>query len=789
QPLKNDPPKIIFSERAAILVPIDGAPMLRAVPGTGLQRIVNTRALILYDPALNNPASARYYLYVIDHWRQTQRLQGPWTASASSSADLEKARQLAVQEDQVDLLDEDVEDGEPLDTAAAIYVSTEPAELLQTDGPAQYAPIDRTQLLYVTNSPNQIFLDLRTQDHYVLISGRWYRARALQRGPWEYVAAGNLPGDFALIPPEHATAPVRAAVPGTPQAREAVIANGVPQVATVTRSAASLEITYDGEPLFQPIPGTSLQSAVNAPVPVIRVSEESFFALDNGVWFAASSPFGPWSAAIYVPAVIYSIPRSSPLHYVTYVRIYDATSEIVYEGYTPGYVGSYVSSDLVVVYGSGWYYRPWIGTVWYSSPVTWGFGFSIAYNWWNPWQPCCFAAWTPRPHFQPCWGPWRQHAWHHRPVHHVGAIGNVVRGQRRPHGVTDIYGRWDRKAVHSRAHNSIGPDRGMRPHAQIEPGSGSVVGPDGRRQELGDRRERRDWKDAGADARNRADLSPIQRRDSIDRDDGARPHAQVRPGSGFVRGPDGRRQELGDGRGRHDWKDAGADARNRAALAPIQRRDLKRPEAGGRHDLSMNQSRDSNRRDPDGRNFADLPRIQTPHRRSDANVAPINPGRESSQAARPRSQAPFAGQSPRLREEGQERQRRDPAVTRRPEPDRTQPQVRSQPRQLAEPSRMPDRARERALREWRQDRAAPSLPSAGMTPAGPQVLREQGAQMPRVIPEARASGGVLRERVEQNIGADAGRVESRPQFRGGESRGQSDRGARPSGPRFGERQR
>jgi len=83
----------------------------------------------------------------------------------------------------VDLLDEDVENGEPLDTSAVVYVSTEPAELLQTDGPAEYAPIQGTQLLYVTNSPNSIFLDLRTASHYVLFSGRWYRARALQRGP------------------------------------------------------------------------------------------------------------------------------------------------------------------------------------------------------------------------------------------------------------------------------------------------------------------------------------------------------------------------------------------------------------------------------------------------------------------------------------------------------------------------------------------------------------------------------------------------------------------------------
>ena len=802
QPLRNDPPKIIFSERPAILVPIDGEPVLREVPGTRLQRIVNTRALILYDPAPGKTAAARYYLYVIDHWRQAQHLAGPWTASANPAADLEKARQLAVQDDQVDLLDDDVEDGEPLDASAVVYVSTEPAELLQIDGPAQYAPIQDTRLLYVTNSPNRIFLDLGTASHYVLISGRWYRARALQHGPWEYVAAGKLPGDFALIPPDHATAPVRAAVAGTPQAREAVIANSVPQVATVTRSAASLEITYDGEPVFQSIEGTPLQSAVNAPVPVIRVSEGSFYALDNGVWFTASSPFGAWSVASYVPAVIYSIPRGSPLHYVTYVRIYDSTPEVVYVGYTPGYVGSYVSSDFVVVYGSGWHFRPWIGTVWYSSPVTWGFGFGIVYNWWNPWGPCCFATWAPHPHFRPHWGPWHQHARHHpHAKHHQhaqgGAISNMLRKSLTPHGVNNIYGRWDRRAVHSFAQNSSAPDRRARVNPQFRPGNGSVVRPDGGRRETGDRDGRRDWNAAGA--RNGGDQSPSQRRDSIDRDHRAPQRAQDGPGRGFVVGPDGGRQDVGDRSGRRDWKDAGADTRNRATLPPIQRhdsidrnpgarrqpqfrpgnerRDFSRPESGERRDFSMNERREPAHRDDNMRNFADLPRVQTPNRRSDASIAPINPRRESSPAIRPQSQAPFTGQSPRLP------QRNEPPMTRRPDSDRAQPQFRSQPRQLAEPSRMPDQAGARAPREWRQDRAAPSFPSAGAAPARPQ-----GAQMPRVIPDARASGGAPRELFERGNGAGAGRVQPGPQVQGGERRGHN-RGAGQSGPRFGERQR
>ena len=46
--------------------------------------------------------------------------------------------------------------------------------------------------------------------------------------------------------------------------------------------------------------------------------------------------------ATSVPAVIYSIPPSSPVHYVTYVRVYDWTPQVVYVGYTPGYYGTYV---------------------------------------------------------------------------------------------------------------------------------------------------------------------------------------------------------------------------------------------------------------------------------------------------------------------------------------------------------------------------------------------------------------------------------------------------------------
>src|SRR6185503_3849105 len=105
------------------------------------------------------------------------------------------------------------------------------------------------------------------------------------------------------------------------------------------------EVRYDGAPQFQPIEGTPLSYAVNTPTPVIQVDPNTYYSVENGVWFVSTSPGGPWVVATSVPAVIYSIPPSSPLFYVTYARVYGSTPDQVYVGYTPGYLGTVVCPD------------------------------------------------------------------------------------------------------------------------------------------------------------------------------------------------------------------------------------------------------------------------------------------------------------------------------------------------------------------------------------------------------------------------------------------------------------
>ena len=102
---------------------------------------------------------------------------------------------------------------------------------------------------------------------------------------------------------------------------------------------------FDGSPQFRPISGTPLQYVVNSPTPIIGVDATTSYALRAGVWFTTTSQSGPWIVAASVPQVIYTIPVSSPLYYVTYVRVYGATPEVVYVGYTPGYLGTVVAAD------------------------------------------------------------------------------------------------------------------------------------------------------------------------------------------------------------------------------------------------------------------------------------------------------------------------------------------------------------------------------------------------------------------------------------------------------------
>jgi len=426
-PLKNDAPAIVFSRQPAILVSVDGPPRYVTAEGTSLERVLNTRVLLLRD------AGGRHYLHVFDGWMTTgDPIDGTaaWSVLAAESADLRKLRIEAGKDRAADLLSGttaatsekagDARQAPPSlrgGTPPRIVVATRPTELVVSDGDWLWTPIAGTQLLYVKNTTGNILRDNNEQQVYLLISGRWFRAPS-ESGPWSFVAANALPADFAHIPDDSEKENVKASIAGTPQAREAAIATNVPQTAAVRLTQAKLPpLRFDGgAPRWTPIAGTSLSYAPNTPTPLIQVDTRSYFALDNGVWFTAPGAEGPWVVATAVPPAIYTIPPSSPLFYVTYVRIFGLSGDYVYVGYTGGYQGEYVDPvSGVVVYGTGYVYDPWIGTSWVGAPVTYGYGAAATYTPWIGWTyGFCFGwawgaatsawAWGWGPY--PYWGPW-----------------------------------------------------------------------------------------------------------------------------------------------------------------------------------------------------------------------------------------------------------------------------------------------------------------------------------------------------------------------------------------------
>jgi hypothetical protein len=369
--ISTQAPVILLSNQPAVLVTIDGPARLQENKKWDMDAVVNSPFTIVKDK------DGKFYLWGGGHWYTGPSATGPYTPLPGKP------------ERRLRKIEEEYESNHPEKTTETtdsiiptVIVTSSPAELLQSNGAPNLLPIDGTSLLYVSNSPDNIFMDTQSQSYYILLSGRWYKSNALAAGNgWTYVPSDQLPPDFGKIPEGSPKDNVLASVAGTEAAREAVMDAQVPQTAKIDRKTATTTVEYDGPPQFQPIPGTALQYAVNTGTTVLYDGHH-YFALDNGVWFISDNPAGPWQASTEKPAGINQIPPSSPVYNAKYVDIYDVTPDYIYMGYTPGYLNSFCYGPTVV-YGTGFYYAPWVGAYYYPRP--WSWGFDMTYNPWYGW--------------------------------------------------------------------------------------------------------------------------------------------------------------------------------------------------------------------------------------------------------------------------------------------------------------------------------------------------------------------------------------------------------------------
>jgi hypothetical protein len=361
--LKNDPPFVFVNYSPAILLAVDGEPVLTAIPNTKLKFVVNTQWAVFLDTS-----KSQYYLLAGPRWLTAPDLHGPWSAATTLPKDMEKLPKDPQWADLKKVIPLPPQSSGPI---PKVFYSTVPAEVILFDGKPMYAKIPQTHLLYATNTDSAFFLYAPTNEYYFLAAGRWFRSKDMQ-GHWTFASA-DLPADFAKIPLSSPASGILSSVPGTEEAKNAVLIAQIPTVMEIDpkSAAAQAKVSYSGDPQFAPIEGTSLYYATNTADKVIKVGDVYYLCL-QGVWFMSPNAQGPWTTASSVPQVIYTIPPSSPVYNVTYVTQTTTSSGSVECSHTSGYLGAFVigvSVGVIVANGTGYYYPPYIYYPPYGYPV------------------------------------------------------------------------------------------------------------------------------------------------------------------------------------------------------------------------------------------------------------------------------------------------------------------------------------------------------------------------------------------------------------------------------------
>ena len=413
QDLNNKPPKVFYSDQTAILVNFDGEPILRPVGGSTIQQVLNTPFQVFQDPATKT-----WYLRG-ESWYSASDWKGPWAVIEKPP---EAVAQLTAKADAAQTATKGP------GQADKIFVASEPAEVLDSRGAPQWTAIAGTGLSYMTNTDDVIFLDPAKNLYYVMLSGRWFSAPAtapaaaapataatkspaggiwsrlvaviqpppppapapaaataiaadpkMLEGPWTFVQADQLPEDFRKLPKDFPKQGVLASIPGTEEAADAAMDAEIPQTTVINKKTAKFNPTYDGAPDFKQVEGTSMQYAVNTPNQITKIGDK-YYAVDQGVWYVADKPEGPYQVSDLRPKEIDDLPPDNPNYNTKYVYVYpddDDDDDEVTAAYTAGYIGSFVLGTALgaaLTWGTGYYYRPWYGSYYYPRPCTYGYG-------------------------------------------------------------------------------------------------------------------------------------------------------------------------------------------------------------------------------------------------------------------------------------------------------------------------------------------------------------------------------------------------------------------------------
>jgi hypothetical protein len=247
--VSNDPPVVFVSTRPTILLQLEGAPVKGVASKEDLEFVVNANYPLFFDVPKKTS-----YLYDGLEWQKAQGGDGLWSFTSDlpkSLVNLAKDTSWSYLKGLIPAV------SKPNKKMPQVFSSEKLAELILFEGEPAYKAISGTTLKYATNTNSDIFFCTSDKQYYFLTAGRWFSSPGFN-GPWIF-ATSKLPADFLNIPPTSPASAILAFVPGTEQAKDAVMIAQIPTTIEVNAAEAAkqVHITYSGEPQFKPIDSSS----------------------------------------------------------------------------------------------------------------------------------------------------------------------------------------------------------------------------------------------------------------------------------------------------------------------------------------------------------------------------------------------------------------------------------------------------------------------------------------------------------------------------------------------------
>ena len=360
--LKHDPPKFVVTDQVSQLVLYDGEPRTLAIEKTDYEYVANCNIAVLKDKKSGTYLPERRQDLVQREGRQGPVDDDPEAPGRSGE---DHARR-------------HLEDsGARRCRRRSSWRPSRPSSSSPTARRSGSRSARARELVYITNTESKVVKEVATRQGVRARFGplvqrpdaRW----AVERRP-PRPAAEDVRRHPAGVRAGHRRAFRWPARP-RPRTRSSTPRCRRPPRSSATRRSSSAK--FDGDPKFKKIEGTKVERATNTGAQILKI-DGKYYACDNAVWFVADKPKGPYKVADNVPMdEIKKIPPSEPVYNTSYVEVYESTPQVVYVGYTPGYTWSYPWYG-VPVYGTGWYYPPYWGAVYYPHAVT--YGMAVAYT-------------------------------------------------------------------------------------------------------------------------------------------------------------------------------------------------------------------------------------------------------------------------------------------------------------------------------------------------------------------------------------------------------------------------